>query len=110
VFEIFDNPSWKGILYGNHGSSAARVASQFAHEVPFKNQAFVDFTKPEENVRRMHSALEKVRGQLGREYDLIIGGKRTQDRGQDPVDQSGETVGGRSASTRRPAKSTWNRR
>lgn len=45
------------------------------HEGPFKNEPFVDFTR-EENVRRMRSALEKVRGQLGREYDLIIGGKR----------------------------------
>jgi len=45
------------------------------HEGPFKNEPFVDFTK-EENVRKMRNALEKVRGQLGREYDLIIGGKR----------------------------------
>ena len=45
------------------------------HEGAFKNEAFVDFTK-EENVRKMRSAIEKVRGQLGREYDLIIGGKR----------------------------------
>ena len=45
------------------------------HEGKFKNEAFVDFTR-EENVRRMRSAIEKVSGQLGREYDLIIGGKR----------------------------------
>jgi 1-pyrroline-5-carboxylate dehydrogenase len=45
------------------------------HQGPFKNEAFVDFSK-EENVRKMRSAIEKVRGQLGREYDLIIGGKR----------------------------------
>jgi 1-pyrroline-5-carboxylate dehydrogenase len=45
------------------------------HEGPFKNEPFVDFSK-EENVRRMRAAIEKVRGQLGREYDLIIGGKR----------------------------------
>ena len=45
------------------------------HETPFKNEAFFDFTK-EENVRKMRNALDKVRGQLGREYDLIIGGKR----------------------------------
>jgi len=45
------------------------------HEGPFKNEPFVDFTK-EENVRKMRTAIEKVRGQLGREYDLIIGGKR----------------------------------
>ncbi|HKS72039.1 MAG TPA: L-glutamate gamma-semialdehyde dehydrogenase [Terriglobales bacterium] len=45
------------------------------HEGPFKNEPFFDFGK-EENVRKMRAALEKVRGQLGREYDLIIGGKR----------------------------------
>jgi 1-pyrroline-5-carboxylate dehydrogenase len=45
------------------------------HETPYKNEAFVDFTK-EENVRKMRNALDKVRGQLGREYDLIFGGKR----------------------------------
>src|SRR5574340_1719467 len=45
------------------------------HEGPFVNEPFVDFTSPE-NARKMRSAIEKVRGQLGREYDLIIGGKR----------------------------------
>src|ERR1700683_2283117 len=45
------------------------------HPGPFKNEPFVDFAK-EENVRKMRSAIEKVRGLLGREYDLIIGGKR----------------------------------
>ena len=46
------------------------------HEGAFKNQSFVDFKK-EENVRKMRAAIEKVRGQLGREYDLIISGKRS---------------------------------
>jgi 1-pyrroline-5-carboxylate dehydrogenase len=51
------------------------------HEGPFVNEPMIDFSK-EENVRKMRSALEKVRSQLGREYDLIIGGKRvrTQDK------------------------------
>ena len=51
------------------------------HEGPFKNEPFVDFSK-EENARKMRAAIEKVRGQLGREYDLVIGGKRvkTQDK------------------------------
>src|ERR1700720_836975 len=40
----------------------------------FVNEPFFDFTR-EENARKMRSAIEKVRGQLGREYDLIIGGK-----------------------------------
>jgi 1-pyrroline-5-carboxylate dehydrogenase len=51
------------------------------HQGAFKNETFVDFTK-EENVRQMRSALEKVRGQLGREYDLIIGGKRIKTEGK----------------------------
>jgi len=45
------------------------------HEGPFKNEPFFDFSK-EDNARKMRAAIEKVRGQLGREYDLIIGGKR----------------------------------
>src|SRR5262252_8357125 len=45
------------------------------HEGPFVNEPMVDFSK-EENARKMRAAIEKVRGQLGREYDLIVGGKR----------------------------------
>jgi 1-pyrroline-5-carboxylate dehydrogenase len=45
------------------------------HEGPFENEWPVDFSK-EENARKMRAAIEKVRSQLGREYDLIIGGKR----------------------------------
>src|SRR2546426_9005555 len=44
------------------------------HDGPFVNEPITDFTKPE-NARQMRAAVEKVRGQLGREYDLIIGGK-----------------------------------
>jgi 1-pyrroline-5-carboxylate dehydrogenase len=46
-----------------------------AHDGPFKNEPFFDFTR-EDNARKMRAAIEKVRGQLGQEYDLIIGGKR----------------------------------
>src|SRR5216683_959943 len=45
------------------------------HLGPFVNEPFFDF-RNEENARRMRAAIAKVRGQLGREYDLIIGGKR----------------------------------
>ena len=41
---------------------------------PFANEPFVDFSAPE-NKRAMEAALAEVAGQLGREYDLIIGGK-----------------------------------
>src|SRR6476646_4405706 len=45
------------------------------HEGPFVNEPLTDFSK-EPTARQMRAAIEKVRGQLGREYDLIIGGKR----------------------------------
>ena len=45
------------------------------HEGPFAGEPLTDFSK-EENARKMRAAIEKVRDQLGREYDLIIGGKR----------------------------------
>ena len=46
------------------------------HEGPFVTEPFFDFTR-DDNMRKMRSAIAKVRGQLGREYDLIIGGKRS---------------------------------
>src|SRR2546430_2198132 len=45
------------------------------HQGPFVNEPFFDFRK-EENARKMRAAIAKVRAQLGREYDLIVGGKR----------------------------------
>src|SRR5256885_9875526 len=45
------------------------------HEGPFVNEPLTDFNR-EDVARKMRSAVEKVRGQLGREYDLVIGGKR----------------------------------
>ncbi|MDQ3686125.1 MAG: L-glutamate gamma-semialdehyde dehydrogenase [Acidobacteriota bacterium] len=41
----------------------------------FRNEAFTDFGR-EENTRAMRAAIEKVRGELGREYPLVIGGER----------------------------------
>jgi len=43
---------------------------------PFSNEPPIDFTK-EANALLMRAAIEKVRGELGREYDLVIGGKRS---------------------------------
>jgi 1-pyrroline-5-carboxylate dehydrogenase len=42
---------------------------------PFKNEPLTDFSNPE-NARQMRAAIAKVRSQLGREYDLVIGGQR----------------------------------
>jgi len=47
----------------------------------FVNEPFTDF-KPAETARRMHEALELVAAQLGREYDLIIGGHRFRTEGK----------------------------
>jgi len=41
----------------------------------FANEPFTDFKSPD-NVRGMKGALDAVASQLGREYDLVIGGKR----------------------------------
>ena len=41
----------------------------------FTNEPSVDWTNPE-NTRRMRAAIEKVRNELGHEYDLVIGGRR----------------------------------
>jgi 1-pyrroline-5-carboxylate dehydrogenase len=54
----------------------APVRSHFRTEVrAFRNEPVTDFTKWDV-ARQMRAALDRVRGQLGREYDLIIGGHR----------------------------------
>ena len=50
-----------------------------APEGKFHNEPFTDF-KSLENARAMRQALEKVASQLGREYDLVIGGDRFKTR------------------------------
>src|SRR5256885_13757309 len=52
-----------------------RPARPNLHSGPFVSEPFFDF-RNEENARRMRAAVAKVRGQLGHEYDLVIGGKR----------------------------------
>jgi 1-pyrroline-5-carboxylate dehydrogenase len=46
----------------------------------FKNEPFTDFST-EANAAAMRAALEKVKGELGREYSLVIGGERLQGSG-----------------------------
>jgi 1-pyrroline-5-carboxylate dehydrogenase len=41
----------------------------------FRNEPFSDFSKPEMR-QKMHQAIAQVESQLGREYSIIIGGKR----------------------------------
>jgi 1-pyrroline-5-carboxylate dehydrogenase len=47
----------------------------------FVNEPFTDFKAPG-NARKMQAALETVAGQLGREYDLIVGGERLKTEGK----------------------------
>jgi len=48
----------------------------------FKNEPLSDFKNNPEHRRKMQEALEEVRKELGREYDLVIGGEqvKTQDK------------------------------
>jgi 1-pyrroline-5-carboxylate dehydrogenase len=43
--------------------------------VPYRHEPFTDFTV-EENRKAFEAALEKVENELGKDYDLIIGGER----------------------------------
>ena len=45
----------------------------------FKNEPLTDFTDPA-NASAMEEALAKVASELGREYDLVIGGKKKKTR------------------------------
>src|ERR1700756_3169829 len=50
-------------------------------KTPFRNEPFIDFSK-DSNARAMRSALAKVRSELGREYDLVIGGDLVRTEGK----------------------------
>ena len=58
-----------------NNASIAASAETLAPRGAFANTPFVDFHQPE-NVRAMRTALDRVQTELGREYDLIIGGRR----------------------------------
>ena len=51
------------------------VATPPSSLAPFINEPYTDFTQPE-NAHAMRRALDKVRSQLGREYELLIAGER----------------------------------
>src|SRR5438270_2512758 len=48
---------------------------------PFKNEPVLDFSKGE-NIRAMREAIAKVRSELGRQYDLEIGGRLVKTEGK----------------------------
>jgi len=56
-------------------NSVAATTVETSGFTPFKNEPFVDFARLE-NARAMREALDKVRRQLGREYENVIGGHR----------------------------------
>jgi 1-pyrroline-5-carboxylate dehydrogenase len=49
--------------------------SELNMSTEFRNEPFTDFTN-EANAQAMRDALEKVKGELGRDYPLVIGGER----------------------------------
>src|SRR5918993_1399347 len=50
-------------------------------QTEFRNEPFTDFSR-EENAQLMRAAIEKVKGELGREYPLVIGGERIKTEGK----------------------------
>ena len=44
----------------------------------FRNEPLSDFKGNPEHARRMKAALAEVESELGRQYDLVIGGERVQ--------------------------------
>jgi 1-pyrroline-5-carboxylate dehydrogenase len=73
----------------------------------FKNEPLSQFKSNPEHQRKMSEAVEKVRTELGREYDLVIGGERvhTEDRlvSYNPADKK-QVVGSFSKATRELAE------
>ena len=65
----------------------------FTPPTPFVNEPFVDFSLPE-NKRRMQAALADVQSKLGREYDIVIGGKRLKTDRQNLLHEPGASGGG----------------
>jgi 1-pyrroline-5-carboxylate dehydrogenase len=64
--------------------STANLTTQIQMRSPqggFRNEPFTNFKTPE-NARAMEAALATVAGQLGREYDLVIGGHRLKTEGK----------------------------
>src|SRR5690349_7991678 len=51
------------------------MATLAGSAIRFANERLADF-RGEENAQAMHAALEKVRSEIGREYDVVIGGQR----------------------------------
>src|SRR4051812_4978250 len=65
------------------------------HLAPFINEPYTDFQQPQ-NAELMRAALAKVRGEFGKEYDLLIAGDRRKSESKLPSvnpSQPSEIVG-----------------
>src|SRR6267142_2013671 len=51
------------------------TAEKTVHVSEFTNEAFIDFSKPE-NRKRMEDALKKVKSEFGHEYPMWLGGQK----------------------------------
>src|ERR1019366_413725 len=73
--------SGRQVPAGYTGSRVSIMVTTLTTVGPFVNEPITDYRQPE-NVRGMRQAIAKVRAQLGREYDLVIGGQhiRTKDK------------------------------
>ncbi len=64
-----------GANAGNPSAAAAKLPAVNLQRGEFVNEAFTDFSKPE-NKAAMVAALAQVKAMFGREYPLTIGGER----------------------------------
>jgi 1-pyrroline-5-carboxylate dehydrogenase len=65
-------------LYNRGVMATATLPTSIQPRTPqgsFRNEPFTEFKHPDQ-ARAMRAALEQVAGQLGREYELVIGGER----------------------------------
>src|SRR5438067_1168994 len=70
VFKALNRP----VIPLRYNSNLAMATTTQSTVRPFTNEPMSDYRKPE-NAAAMRAAIEKVRKELGREYDLVIGGK-----------------------------------
>ena len=73
-----------GLVYNRRVMATAILPTSIQPRSPkssFQNEPFTDFKAPD-NARKMRAALDLVASQLGREYDLLIGGERLKTEGK----------------------------
>src|SRR5450755_3570862 len=72
---------WVTIVYSTMATTQSTAPGLFQNVPPFQNEPLVDYKKPE-NAAAMRAAIAKVRQELGREYALVIDGKRSKTTGK----------------------------